>query len=98
MFNIKISFLDLQRWRIMWSRFLDTYSRDKEKRTQLLTIENELFQNVKKEVEDETGPWEGSRKQNRLADVKIATRVYNSFKSYSRGMQYYGEFFTFKRF
>ena len=82
----------------MWTRFLDTYSRDKDKQNFLLSLEADLFQNVKKEVEAETGPWEGSRRQNRLADVKIATRIYNSFKSYSRGMQYFGEFFTFKRF
>ena len=82
----------------MWTRFLDTYSRDVDKQKHLFRIESEIFNHVKKEVVDETGEWEGSRKQNRLADIKVATRIYNSFRAYSRGMQYFGEFFTFKRF
>ena len=91
-------FTDLPRWRIIWCRFLDTYSRDKEKKDMLLKIESKIFSVIKKDVEAETGTWEGTRRQNRLADMKIAACVYNSFKSYSRGMKYWGEFFNFKRF
>lgn len=97
-FHLIFNFLDISRWKLMWTRFLDTYSRDNEKRSQLLKIETLIFNSVKEEIESDTGVWEGSRRQNRLADIKVATNIYNSFKSYSRGMQYYGEFFNFKRF
>ena len=82
----------------MWCRFIDTSSLDKKKRATLLKIESTIFNSLKQELENETGPWEGSREQNRLADMKIATCIYNSFKSYERGRKYYGEFFNFKRF
>ena len=81
----------------MWCRFLDSFSTDKEKRKVLLKVESMIFNSVKSQVEDETGKWEGSRKQNRLADKKVATMIYNSFKSYENGLRYYGEFFKFKR-
>ena len=82
----------------MWPRFLDSFSTDKKKRNTLLQVESIIFKSIKPEIEVESGPWEGSRKQNRLGDMKVATIIFNSFKSYERGMRYKGEFFNFKRF
>ena len=56
-----------------------------------------IFNNIKKEVVEETGPWTGSYKQNMIADVKIASSIYSSFKNYENGMKRNGSFFIFKK-
>ena len=47
-------------------------------------IEEHLFTKTKGDVINSTGPWIGSSEQNKMADIKIAGMVRNSFKSYER--------------
>ena len=64
----------------------------------LLQIENKLFLSAKKEIEDETGiSWTGTDEENYNADLRVATNVYASFKSYEAGAKRQGSFFQFKR-
>ena len=79
----------------MWCRYLDTYSG--RYREQLLQIEVRLFNNIKTEIQDESGSWEGTRHENFVADLKIAESIYNSFRAYERGMKRHGSFFDFSR-
>ena len=76
---------------------MDSFEDDGERRQELLTIEFAIFQNIKKEVEKETGNWCGSRLQNDKADMKVASSIYASFKNYEDGMKRRGSFFMFKR-
>ena len=58
-----------------------------------------MFQNlVKREVEEELGPWEGTELQNGLADKRIAVGVKASLKNYegnTNAHDYAGSFFKF---
>lgn len=48
-------------------------------------IEEEIFLNIKAEVEKELGrEWEGDKEQNSLADMKVAQSVKKSFRNYER--------------
>ena len=79
----------------MWNRFLDSFIGD-ELQT-LLDIEKSIFENIKIDVENETGhPWTGTKEENSNADLKVAQSLYTSFKNYERGSKYYGSFFNFK--
>ena len=81
----------------MWNRLLDTLKEGKQRET-LLEIEKKLFTKVKKEIEAESGmPWTGTNDQNYDADLRVATNVYTSFKSYEAGAKRQGSFFQFKR-
>lgn len=67
-------------------------------RDQLLSVEMRIFNNIKKEVEDETGGiWKGTRDQNKLADLKVAQSIHSSFKKYEEGRHYHGSYFSFRR-
>ena len=49
----------------------------------IISTEEEMFRNVKPEVEKELGiEWDGGVEANSLADLKIAQCFKNSFKSY----------------
>ena len=52
----------------------------------LRDIEEDLFRKTKGDVENAAGPWIGSSKQNKMADVKISNLVRNSFKSYEKSI------------
>lgn len=81
----------------MWNRLLDSIEDGKEKE-ELLRIENKLFLNIKKEVEADTGSsWTGTVEENYNADLKVASSVYISFKSYESGLKRQGQFFQFKK-
>ena len=64
---------------------------------QVRSIEEHSFANiVKDEVEEELGPWTGSKEQNALADYKIASSIKTSFKSYEKNRKSFEEsFFKF---
>ena len=48
-------------------------------------IEEELFLNIKHEVEKESGQdWVGDKEQNRLADLKIAQCLKRSFLNFEK--------------
>ena len=54
-------------------------------RDKAMRIEEELFINIKPEVERELGGnWEGDEEQNRLADFKIAQCLKKSFLNFER--------------
>ena len=54
-------------------------------RDQARRIEEELFINIKPEVERELGRiWEGDEEQNRLADIKISQCLKKSFLNFER--------------
>lgn len=74
---------------------IDTYSEDD--RESLISIEKKIFQNIKQEVEEETGDWIGSHHQNLLADYKVSESIFKSFKSYEEGKKRVGTFFNFRK-
>ena len=48
-------------------------------------IEEEIFLNIKADVEKELGrDWVGDKEQNSLADMKVAQSVKKSFRNYER--------------
>ena len=50
-----------------------------------LEIEQELFLNIKQQVEKELGTeWDGGLEANRLADFKVAQSVKKSFVNYEK--------------
>ena len=54
----------------------------------IISTEEEMFRNVKPEVEKELGiQWDGGVEANRLADLKIAQCFKNSFKYYESTRQ-----------
>ena len=89
--------IDEKEWKKTFYRLVDGYQTVECKRKRLLEAENNIFQNVKKSIEDETGDWTGTKLQNRLADYKIAAAITTSFKTYEKGLKRRGSFFNFKR-
>ena len=89
--------LDLNTWKKLWCRLVDSYQKDETQRKDLLKIEHTIFLNIKGEVEALYGDWEGSAKQNTAADYKVASSIYSSFRNYERGLKRKGSFFQFKR-
>ena len=90
--------VDEFQWKKIFYRLVDSYDQDETKRKRLLEAENNVFQNIKKVVENDTGLWSGSQLQNRLADYKVASAIYSSFKTYeTKGLQRRGTFFNFKK-
>ena len=75
---------------------LDTY--DKPNREEIMAIEKRIFDHVKPDVEEQTGEWSGSKLQNSIADLEVATSIFKSLKSYEDGKKRVGTFFNFKRF
>ena len=88
-------FLDLYAWKRTWNRLIDSY--DKPDRDDLISIEKRIFENIKKEVEEESGDWLGLKSQNSLADFKVASCIFKSFKAYEEGKRRQGSFFTFRK-
>ena len=72
-------------WKKQWNRLCDTYYGDEGKRENLLKIELSLFEFIREEIEQEAGPWNGSKHMNSKADAKIAENIYNSLRSYEKG-------------
>ena len=53
------------------------------------SIEEGIFVNVvKKEVEDQMGPWEGNSAENKLADQKISSHIKTSFRIFEKSKKY----------
>ena len=68
-----------------WNRFIDTYDKNDDIRNRLLTIEKDIFLNVKSEVEEVFGKeWSGTKEENSNADFKIAQSIKQSFRSYEK--------------
>ena len=86
---------DIHKWKVIWYRMLDSY--EKPDREDLLGIERRIFENIKEEVEEETGEWLGTKGQNSLADIKVATSIFRSLKAYEDGRKRVGSFFNFKK-
>lgn len=76
---------------------LDTYDENEKKRETLLKIEQSIFDSVMEKVNQELGPWTGSRNQNSRADQLIAAKVYKSFKNYEKNPKRKEQFFNFGR-
>ena len=64
---------------------MDTYYGDEDKRTTLLKIEHSIFCHVRPSLEEEFGPWDGSKFMNSQGDFRIAEDIYNSLRSYENG-------------
>ena len=72
-------------WKMKWNRFIDTYDKNDDIRNRLLTIEKDIFLNVKSEVEEVFGKeWSGTKEENSNADFKIAQSIKQSFRSYEK--------------
>ena len=95
--SVKKDFPDFKRWKKIWIRFLDTFSGSEKRKSDLLRIESSIFKHVQKEMEAEFGSWCGSREENSIADSRIAAYIYNSLRSYERGLRRQGSFFNFKK-
>lgn len=63
----------------------------------LRAIEMDIFYDVvKQEVQQIHGSWKGSREENQMADMLIASLVKNSFKNYELNKKSYEpEYFRF---
>ena len=85
------------KWKKIWNRLVDCYDKNEIIKRRLLDTEMSIFTRIKKLVENETGQWNGSKLQNRLADYKVASAIYNSFREYEKGLKRQGSFFNFKR-
>ena len=76
-----------QKWRRVFYRILDGSESilETEDADRLSRIEMEIFGNIVLEVEKKTEMgWSGSRKENRLADEKVAMSIRNSLHNYER--------------
>lgn len=76
-----------QKWRKAFYRILDGSESilETEDANRLSRIEMEIFENIVTEVEKKTEmDWSGSRKENRLADEKVAMSIRNSLHNYER--------------
>lgn len=72
-------------WRRAFYRLIDSSTLNPDDRDRARRIEEELFINIKPEVESEVGrDWEGDEEQNRLADLKIAQCLKKSFRNFER--------------
>ena len=73
------------KWRKLLYRFLDGGEFDDATQVSLDVMEMNVFKNILKEIENEIGhPWEGSKKENELADLKVAISIKNSFANYEK--------------
>ena len=76
------------RWKSVLYRFIDGGDLAQDTRDRLLKIEETLFKSILTEVVDETGKeWGGEVKQQRLADIKVATSLKQSFVDYENSKQ-----------
>ena len=81
---------------MLWNRLIDTYNKVKEDRDKLLAAEDAMFQQFRKELEEQNQQWTGSKEENRQADFKIAGYVKAAFKMYeTKGKRPDGHFFDF---
>ena len=72
-------------WKIIFNRFLDCAELDDDDRDRIMQIEDIIFNNIKKEVEEDTGKdFSGTEEENRRADFKVAKSVKSSFESYEK--------------
>lgn len=69
-------------WKVIFNRFLDSADLSTEEREQVKIIEQEIFLNIKPQVEKEHVTWDGEKESNRLADFKVAQSVKKSFLNY----------------
>ena len=70
---------------MIFNRFLDGAELDDDDRERIMQIEDIIFNNIKKEVEDDTGKdWSGTAEENRRADFKVSKSVKSSFESYEK--------------
>ena len=71
---------------------------DDEDANRLAGIEMEIFGNIVKDVEKEMDQeWSGTKKENRIADEKVAMSIRNSFLNYERDRKANApSFFKFK--
>ena len=93
--NVQI-FPNDNHWKTIWNRLIDSYSKDKEKRNNLLRIEKDIFLNIKQEIEQfYNQTWSGSDQENFDADFKVATSIKHSFKIYEKDPQKQKSFFNF---
>ena len=73
---------DDKKWKREFYRFLDSYKKSGNVKTQLQTIEEDIFENIRGEIETEFGhTWSGSKEENRVADMKISSAIKSSFRS-----------------
>ena len=49
-----------------------------------MLIEKQLFTAIKPSLERDLGDWSGSKEQNSVSDLKVATTVKNSFRYYEK--------------
>ena len=72
-------------WKRTFYRLVDSSVLPASDLDQARLIEQEIFLNIKPEVEKELGrPWMGDKEQNRLADFKVALSVKRSFNNYEK--------------
>ena len=84
-------------WKKRFYRFLDTYSKNDTLRKDLINIEEAIFEKIRIDVEGELNyKWTGSKLENQKADLKIASAIKASFRSYEKqGRRRDGTFFIF---
>ena len=84
--------LDVDHFRKLFYRILDTLEDDDENKERLLDIEMSAFRDIKKDI----GEWSSSVETNMKADLLIASKIRTSFASYERTRgKYQRSFFTF---
>ena len=72
-------------WKKTFYRMIDANSLAPDDRDQARSIEEELFINIKPEVEKQSGrDWDGDEEQNLLADLKIAQCLKRSFLNFEK--------------
>lgn len=72
-------------WKRTFYRLVDSSVLPASDLDQARLIEQEIFLNIKPEVEKETGrQWMGDKEQNSLADFKVALSVKRSFMNYEK--------------
>ena len=73
-------------WKKTYYRLIDSNVLPPSDLTQARGIEEEIFLNIKGEVEKELGrEWAGDKEQNSLADMKVAQSLKKSFQNYEKG-------------
>ena len=69
------------KWKKLFNRFLDSSQLDHEELEKLLSIEERISENVRKQEKEE---WTGTAEQNSLCDFKVSKSVKSSFNYYEK--------------
>lgn len=69
------------KWKKLFNRFLDSSELDYEDLEKLLSIEERISENVRKQDIKE---WTGSAEQNSVCDYKVSKSVKSSFQYYEK--------------